>query len=180
MIIIHDNPKIPRVQSASQKNPGMVLLDSELYNLWSLEYVYAVSWCSELQLLVVVSWANILRYFHIELNLLLHPTGILEFRAAAISRKFAESLKNRGIVFNRGICLGQALYYNLLSCTCVKLTKFQSFPIRNEIRYFDTSSNSIQCMSGRCCSIYWYILFHFYDQLQNKKHKTLIFLFFSS
>ena len=43
MIIIHDKPKIPRVQFASQKNPGMVLLDSELYNLRSLKYVYAVS-----------------------------------------------------------------------------------------------------------------------------------------
>ena len=48
------------------------LVDSEVYNLWNFEYVYAVSWRSVPQiLLVVISWANILWYFHIELNLLL-------------------------------------------------------------------------------------------------------------
>ena len=52
--------------------PVRVMLDSEVYNLWSFECVYAVSWRSVPQLLVVLLWANILRYFHIELNLLLH------------------------------------------------------------------------------------------------------------
>ena len=52
-------------------------------------------------------------------------------------RDFAEiggiSEESRNCVQIVEFCHGQALYYNLLSCTCVKLTQFQSFPIRNEV-----------------------------------------------
>ena len=50
------------------------LLHSEVYNLWNFECETLVSWHLVPQVLVVVSWANILRYFNIELNLLLRST----------------------------------------------------------------------------------------------------------
>ena len=51
------------------KGAGNLPVQVQVYNLWNSECVYAVSWHSVLQLLVVVLWANILWYFHIELNL---------------------------------------------------------------------------------------------------------------